>query len=196
MYYRVAIQADTSSTWRWTSTVLISLPNLLQWLQHYRVIPHRHLRLFSATSRDDLNEQLLRENQGLASGSVPVTQFLQERPIASQGAVREVSAGETREHEHTASLPAIPEPSHSRSCMSPLDKRRDELEGGAGGDHDLPYSFTLPPTMPQILAWVKLLRRVEQGDLQLEVVACRSGDRSTCALLDPPHLLVGSMTKS
>ena len=55
--------------------------------------------------------------------------------------------------------------------MSPLDKRREELERGAGGDHDLPYRFTLPTSMPQVFAWVKLLARVRQGDFQPEVGA-------------------------
>jgi hypothetical protein len=52
--------------------------------------------------------------------------------------------------------------------MSLLEKRREELERGAGGDHDLPYQFTLPTSMPQVLAWVKLLARVQQGEFQLE----------------------------
>ncbi len=46
--------------------------------------------------------------------------------------------------------------------MSELYKRREELERGAGGDHDLPYRFTLPTAMPQVLAWVKRLSRVER----------------------------------
>ena len=174
MYYRVAIRANTSPAWRWTSTALSSLNNLLQWLQFYRAVPHHHLRIFSSSSRDGLNEQLMLENQGRESSSVPVTQFLQERLIAPPGAVREVSAGGTRENERTASIPALPEPTLSKNCMSPLDKRRDELERGAGGDHDLPYRFTMATSMPQVLAWVKLLRRVQQGDLQPEVVVFRS----------------------
>jgi hypothetical protein len=49
-----------------------------------------------------------------------------------------------------------------------LDHRRAELERGAGGDHDLPYRFTLPGSMPQLLAWARLLARVEHGDLHVE----------------------------
>jgi hypothetical protein len=52
--------------------------------------------------------------------------------------------------------------------MSPLDRRREELERGAGGDHDLPYRFRLPTSTPQVLAWVKLLVRVQRGDFHLE----------------------------
>jgi len=60
--------------------------------------------------------------------------------------------------------------------MSPLAKRREEIERGASGDHDLPYQFALPTSMPQVLAWVKLPARVQQGDLQGEVIACGSGN--------------------
>ena len=160
MYYRVAIQVDASPTWQWKSTVLSSLNILLHWLQFYRAFPHDRLRIFSSSSREALNEQLVRENQGLASTSVPATQFLQERMIAPRG------------NEQTASMAAASRPSPYESSRSPLEKRREELERGAGGDHDLPYRFILPTSLPQVLAWVKLLARVQQGDLQGEVVAC------------------------
>ena len=179
MYYRVAIQVHSSPTWQWKSTALNSLNILLQWLQFYRAFPRERLRIFSSSSREELNEQLLRENQGLGSTSVQATQFLQERGITPRGAVREASAGETRANERTASVAAVTEPSPYQSSRSLLDKRREELEHGAGGDHDLPYRFTLPTSMPQVLAWVKLLARVQYGDLQPEVVAIRSGNSDT-----------------
>jgi hypothetical protein len=52
---------------------------------------HDRLRIFSSSSPEDLNERLVRENQGLLSTSVAATQFLQERRSAPQGAVREAS---------------------------------------------------------------------------------------------------------
>ncbi len=161
MYYRVAIQVDASPTWQWKSTALSSLNIVLQWLQFYRAFPHERLRIFSSSSREALNEQLVRENQGLASTSLPATQFLQERGFTPRGAVREASVGGSRASERTASIAAVTEPSPYQSSKSPLDKRREELERGAGGDHDLPYRFTLPTSMPQVLAWVKLLARVQ-----------------------------------
>lgn len=45
-----------------------------------------------------------------------------------------------------------------------LEKRRVELEQGAGGDHDLPYQFSLPSSTPQVLAWAKLMARVQPWD--------------------------------
>ena len=41
-----------------------------------------------------------------------------------------------------------------------------ERESGAGGDHDVPYTFVLPLSMPQVLAWARLLARVERGEVQ------------------------------
>jgi hypothetical protein len=120
MYYRIAIQVEAQPPWKWQSTVLSSLGSLLQWLQVYRAFPQ------------ELNEQLARENQGLCSSGVPALQFLHERRIASQGAVREAALCGTRANEPTASISAKPSPSPDEGGMSPLDKQRTELERGAG----------------------------------------------------------------
>ena len=50
--------------------------------------------------------------------------------------------------------------------MRALEKRRQELESGFDGEYDLPYRFALSSSTPQVLAWVKLLVRVQQADLQ------------------------------
>jgi hypothetical protein len=179
MYYRVAIQVDVSSTWQWKSTALSSLNNLIHWLKDYSVLPLDHLRIFSSRSQEELNEQLTRENQGLLSSSVPAMQFLQEQRIAPQGVGCEVSTGQTCQtctNDRITPVAALPEQSLAESNASPLNKRREELERGAGGDHDLPYRFTLPISTPQVLAWLKLHARVQQGDLKGEVVACRNGN--------------------
>jgi hypothetical protein len=47
-----------------------------------------------------------------------------------------------------------------------LESWREELERGSGGDHDLLYTFALPTTWPQVLAWIKLLAKVQTGELQ------------------------------
>ena len=166
MYYRVAIQVDAAPTWKWKSPALSPLNTLFHWLQYYRALPYDRLHIFSSSSQEELNEQLLRENQGLLSTSVPATQFLQERRITPQGAVRETSVGGTRANERTVSIATLTEPWSDESNRSPLEKRREELERGAGGDHDLPYSFALPPSMPQVLAWMRLLAKVQRGELQ------------------------------
>lgn len=170
MYYRVAIQEGGTSTWKWKSTVLNSLNSLILWLQDYRILTHHFLYIFSSSSPEELSEQLVRENQELGSTSVPAIQFLQERGIAPREVRGEALAGRTPENARTPPIASVSELSLAENSASLLDKRREELERGAGGDHDIPYRFTLPTMMPQALAWVKLLGRVQQSDLQSEVL--------------------------
>ncbi len=84
MYYRVAIQEDMSPTWQWKSTTISSLDPLFQFLRRFHDLPQDHLRVFSSSSREDMNEQLVRENKGLESHSVTAAQFLQQRMLGSQ----------------------------------------------------------------------------------------------------------------
>lgn len=174
MYYRVAIQGDPSPLWQWKSSALSSLDALFQWLRLYRALPHDRLRIFSCSSHEEMHEQLMRENQGLLSTSVTAAQYLQERMISSPE-VRWRASVSTRGNERTTSISMATEPSLGESRevqaldergINALEKRRRELECGAGGDHDLPYRFTSPTAMPQILTWVKLLMRIHNGDLQ------------------------------
>lgn len=180
MYYRVATQAGDGATWKWKSTVLSSLETLFRFLRLYQALPQDQLRVFSSHSREELGEQLVRENEGLRSTSVTATQFLQERRLSS----REVAWGasdrqdqgtggnQKREAIVVTTKSLLNEQGgeahllHERNMRS-LDTRRSELEQGAGGDHDLPYTFTLPSSLPQVLAWMRLLVRVQQGELQL-----------------------------
>ena len=84
MFYRVAIQgASSSPTWQRKSTTLSSLNALFQFLRRYRNLPQDHLRVFSS-SCEDMDEQLVRENNGLGSQSVTAAQFMQARMIGSQ----------------------------------------------------------------------------------------------------------------
>jgi hypothetical protein len=166
MLYRVAIQINTvPPSWQWKSTPLSSLNTLLQWLQFYRAFPHDRLRIFSSCSREEMNQQLVQENQGLLSSSVTATQFLQERMLAPRG------------NERTPSIAIVTEPelrqnSRGRNVlngvgMSALERRRLELECGPGADHDLPYYFAFPHVWPQARAWTELLVQVQRGELQL-----------------------------
>jgi hypothetical protein len=177
MYYRVAIQVDPSEHWQWKSTVLSSLNTLFQFLRLYRALPPDRLRVFCSSSHEEMNEQLVRENQGLASTSVTAAQFLQERGLCSPGPAQGASAPGTQQHqegsfvavttmvrlnESTIAVHILDE----RSMSSP-ERRRLELELGPGGDHDVPYNFVLPPSMPQILAWMRLLVRIRRGELHV-----------------------------
>jgi hypothetical protein len=177
VYYRVAIKTDSSSPWQWKSSVLSELSALFQWLRLYRALPHDRLRIFSCISHEGMNEQLMQENQGLASTSATATQFLQERLIASPETSQKESVHGTKVNKQMGFFSIATEPSTDAGSreiqalyekgINVLEKRRRELEYGAGGDHNLPYQFTLPTIMPQAIAWVKLLARVHNGDILL-----------------------------
>jgi len=176
IYYRIAFQAEQSPTWIWKSTVLSELAAVFGFLRLYRALPPDRLRVFSSSAKEDLNEQLAWENNGLASQSVTAAQFLQERKIhlwtfpeeTSACAVGErlamVSVAESRRrsfHEgHTR------EGSLDEWRTSELEHRRGELERGSGGDHDRVYTFVPPTSLPQLRAWVRLQARVHTGEVQ------------------------------
>jgi hypothetical protein len=176
MYYRVATRVNAAPTWQWKSTVLSSLDTLFQFLRLLRTLPQDQLQVFSSCSRQGLAEQLEQENKGLASTSVTAAQFLRERMIHPPAAVQRTS-----EREGGMSLEMVPiavisqQPLNERGrgvsalerrSMSSLERRREELESGPGGDHDLPYRFSLPSSLPQVFAWMTLLVRVHRGELQ------------------------------
>ncbi len=181
MYYRVAIrrerdQQDRPPSWQWRSTVLSSLQILFQFLRLYQALPQDHLRVFSSSSREDLEEQLVQENKGLGTTSVSAAQFLQQRMIRSPEVTRATSERGAREHQETTSIAVSTRTRLNESgraahtpderSMSSLERRRLELELGPGGDHNIPYRFALPASLPQVLAWMRLLASVQHGKLQ------------------------------
>ena len=175
MYYRVAIQVDSVPTWQWKSTVLSELATLFRFLRLFRGLPPDQLRVFSSPTREGLAEQLEQENKGCGSPSVTVVHFLQERlihfPQVRWGTPeREGGARQRMAAIAVATQPAVNESSRQVNNlvgrgMSSLERRWLELELGPGGDHDVPYSLVLPVSMPQVLAWMRLLARRERGEL-------------------------------
>ena len=172
MYYRVAIRTTDTSLWKWKSTPLSSLAGVLGFLRMHRTIAPERLRVFTAPSREEVNAMLARENSGQEVHSVSAAQFLYERGLSSLGTRQE--GGEEQEQQRkrtiTATLPSLVEsrtvePVAVQGSLSTLERRRIELEMGAGGDHDQPYVFTLPISMPRVLAWMRLLARVQSGEL-------------------------------
>lgn len=167
MYYRVAIQVDAAPTWQWKSTVLSSLSALFQFLRLLRALPHDQLRVFSS-SQQGLEERLEQENKGLASTSVTAAQFLRERGASLK---RVPIAGISQQ---PLNGPGRGGSTLESRSMSALEKRREELERGPGADHDLPYEFSLPLSLPQVLAWMRLLAKVHCGALQPLLMTERS----------------------
>lgn len=176
MYYRIAAQVATPPTWRWKSTVLSELSALLKVLRPYLVLPPERVRVFVSSSREDLDEQVERANTDLRSSSLTASQFLQKQGFSSSEWERDRSAGGNAENQATTvnalTVPRKPA-EHGGEAQEQdagfgwrLQRRRTELEQGAGGDHDLPYRFSFPTWMPQAVAWARLVTKVQSGVLQ------------------------------
>jgi len=177
-YYRLALQERPSSTMAWKSSALTSLDALLKHLVRIRnVIPLERVRVFTASSKEDLDELISCENNGLPSGSITAAQLLRDNmplleptPSASADRKAEITAGQPDTVATSSSLleyitaTALALSSDYNTNM--LEKNRLVREVGPGGDHDTPYLFSLPISTPQLLAWVRLLAWVQAGELQ------------------------------
>jgi len=171
IYYRVACKTNQLPVWQWKSTKLTSLGALFGFLRMYSPIAQDRLRVFSS-SLESMDEMLMRENKGWESTSVTAEEFLRERRILRQE--RAQRASEQYPEKGAIAVTTRPLVDESSSVKQSLDKwnesvlerRRAEIESGAGGDHDLPYTFSLPLSMPQTLAWTSLLVKVQRGELE------------------------------
>lgn len=172
--YRLALYDRQIHVWTWKSTVLNSLQAVFQLLRSYSALPQDHIRVFTAASKEELNEMLSCENTNRSSGSATAVQFLQARLLQ----VPEQSAAAHRTLEpaaRQATAVATDTPRRELSTIAgfpdfanvnSLDRKRLEIECGSGGDHDLPYRFSLPVSTPQLLAWARLQTRVQAGELE------------------------------
>ncbi|MHB8600463.1 MAG: hypothetical protein ACYDER_27100 [Ktedonobacteraceae bacterium] len=179
MYYRVAIQTNSSPAWKWKSTVLSSLDVLFRFLKLHHTIPAHKLRIFTSTSREDMNEMLLREKNGLDSNSVTAEQFLLERHLH----VWETERSEQLKQETQTVIEDTTTVSSQLAllagsmtgnillapayALNPLDRSRQEIEFGTVGDHDCPYVFTLPQSIKEMRAWIQLLEKAQHNPIAL-----------------------------
>jgi hypothetical protein len=171
-YYRVALRTNETAEWRWKSTVVTSLESIVGLIRLYRNVPGDRMRIFFSSSVEFMNDMLARENEGLTSNSVTAEQFLGGKTIKLDEMAR--LEAETVLHKKvtvsavvaTASTVNEKRMSTNGAALSALDVRRLEVEPGQPGDHDTPYGFSLPVSMPQTLAWLKLMVRVQSGELE------------------------------
>jgi hypothetical protein len=190
IYFRVALRRDQSSQWWWKSSILNTPGALFDLLNMYDRVPKNRLRVFFATSRERMNEMLARENSGLLSNSITVEEFLMSRRRIDAQQIRELefelglqegkelvarsvitrklgdecsSLQATSSFESANSVTSEARGSNRESNL--LRLMREESEWGRGGDYDTPYSFALPVSMPQTLAWARLLAKVQRGEL-------------------------------
>ena len=174
IYYRVALQADQSNPWRWKSTVLTSLDALFGFLKLYRMRPRDSIRVFYSSSVECMDVMLERENKGLASNSITAEQLLTGRrsihSLEMAHLEKELDLLTNRERIATPisaaqSLNERNVKSSYEESDSSLDIRRLELEFSTSADHDIPYEFELPTSLPQALVWIDLLVKVHSGKL-------------------------------
>ena len=131
IYYRVAFKIAHTQSWQWRSSSLTSLPTLFTLLRAYHGIPYDRVRIFFSSSEKEMEEMLIRQNEGQVTSSLTADQFLTGHRINTQ------------------------------------EVTRLELELSTAGDHDTPYEFALPATLPQLLAWTRLMVKVRGGELTL-----------------------------
>lgn len=170
IYYRLALQERQTSKWMWKSTVLTSLEAVFHLLRIYSPIPAERIRVFSSTCKEEMVEMLNRENNGLISGSLTAARFLRDRGIQFQDAPAQETEKKTVYRPTAVAIDtsmrevsSTSYPAHA-SSISLLDQRRLQMELGSGGDHDTLYRFSLPASTPQLLAWIRLLVRMQVGE--------------------------------
>ncbi|HZU69749.1 MAG TPA: hypothetical protein VFA09_20925 [Ktedonobacteraceae bacterium] len=173
IYYRVALRVNETANWQWKSTLLTSPQSVMGLIKMFSCVPQERIRVFFSASPEKLNEMLTRENEGLTSNSMTATQFLSGQRISREDIVR-LESEPLNTHEKEVAIPAAVTATkainehHSdtnRAGISVLDIRRLEVEPGTPGDHDTPYRFSLPVSMPQTLAWLTLMLKVQSGEL-------------------------------
>ena len=174
-YYRVAFQNSHSSTWMWQSTVLASLDAACGFLEMHDASTRQHMRVFYSSSVAYLDKMLVCENQGLISNSFTAEHVLNGNahidPLQMQlfesfcdpdptmgSAVPSLLAA------HIWHMRDQRAPDQESTHTPEIRRYAGALE--AGTDHDSPYTFTLPHSLPQVLAWTRLLARVQRGEVE------------------------------
>ena len=179
-YFRLVVQDRHNTHWIWKTTAVTSLQAVLHLLRNYRMLPQDGIRVLTTSSKEELSEMLRRQNTLLVPGSVTAAQFLQARKFAGGEPAQSTSKervspqtvqqgtdtatwgqsgmGAQREHLATAGVP-------SSLTMSMQERKRLEMELGPGGDHETPYLFTLPISQKERLAWIRLQKQVQAGEL-------------------------------
>ena len=164
---------------------------LFDFLKMYDRVSKNRLRVFFATSTSIMNEMLVRENSGLLSNSITVEEFLKSgrkidrqyiqqlefelglqeskelmaRSVITRKLGDEHSSFQTGSYFESANA-VTPETRGSNLESNPLKQTQEESKWSGGGDYDTPYTFALPVSMPQALAWARLLAKVQRGELE------------------------------
>ena len=161
-YTRVAIKGNDVSGWRWNSATFTSLNTLFEFLEMFRHIARSRMRVFFASSHDVLHEMLQRENRGQVSNSVTVEEFWQQRGRMNRAEMLRLEA-EVALRPSRQLVTAGTERAEYQRVTRPLDTG---LSGSAVDDtYDSAYTFALPTSMREALAWATLLAKVQRGEI-------------------------------
>ena len=165
IYYRIASQMDTSSAWKWRSTILTSLEGLFRLLRLYAgLLPPDRLRVFFASSKQGLDEMLTRENQGAVSNSITLQQLIAQKWSISPTEIKRVEAElGLQENKEGVSPTVLTEQPANGKWMPVPEMVSVQQDQRTGVDHDLPYVFTLPTFLPEALSWARLLTKYRLG---------------------------------
>jgi len=170
IFYRVACWEIGVSSWKWKSTRLNSLNSVLTFLRVYSVLPKDRLRIFFGSSVVMLDQMLKRENQNLLSNSMTAEQFMSGKNHVNKEEMRrlevEIAVRETKTVITNAYMPVPIGYMVKAPSSESFSAGHPTMESGPGGDHDKPYIFTPADTLPQAIAWIKLLAKVRRGELE------------------------------
>jgi hypothetical protein len=178
------------SQWRWKSSILSTPGTLFNFLNMVDRVPKNRLRVFFATSREFMNEMLVRENRGLLSNSIAVEDFLKNSRKIDGQRIKELeceldlqvskeliakSVITRKLGDEQVSMPATSSiETRNYTAVEAIGTglanilvglMQEDSEWSIGGDHDTTYTFALPVSMPQALAWARLLAKVQSGEL-------------------------------
>ena len=110
---------------------------------------------------------LMRENAGLVSNSVTAEHLLNGwRRISAPEMTRLEPELGMRGKKGLVSSGVAAARSSCGESMSVPETIQGKSEDGPVGNHDISYAFTLPSSIPQVLAWARLLARVHRGELE------------------------------
>lgn len=175
--YRVAWKRNDIALWQWKSTKLGTLHAVFGFLRLYHMIPVERMRVFSSFSLEDLGEQLREENERealLIAGKTQHEQHIEETTTLTDDREKTETLEEQRCEEQEVFVARLATSLNKNgvhtalfnSSMDASGQKRLAYELGAGGDHDVPYVYTLPESVPLRLAWTRLLGKVQRGELE------------------------------
>jgi hypothetical protein len=114
IFYRVAslveplTEETQTSLWKWRSTILTSSHALYTLLKTYQHLPKGHILVFFGSSEADMEEMLVKQNEGKVTTSFPAEHVLSTKKVNQQDVRRlafELSTEDDHDTPYTFELP-------------------------------------------------------------------------------------------